>query len=53
MRVFIVGPPGGFAKQISQGIATDFGYECVNVGNLFKEEAQKQTELGKKIKERI
>jgi len=41
MRVFIVGPPGSYAKQIAQGLGTDFGYECINVGNIFKEEAIK------------
>lgn len=41
MWIFIVGPPGSFAKSIAQGIATDFGYECINIGNIFKEEALK------------
>lgn len=53
MRIFIVGAPGACSKQIADAIQSEFAYDLVKVGQLFQAESQKNTDLGKKIKEKV
>ena len=53
MKVVLLGPPGSGKGTVAQMLVEDFDFEYLSTGIMFREEAKKQDEMGKKIKELI
>lgn len=47
----MLGPPGSFRKDYSLYIAEQFGWACIDLGELLKKEVIKKSEIGKKVQD--
>lgn len=45
----MLGPPGAFKKENALYISEQFGWKCIDTGDLLRKEVMKKTETGKKI----
>eukprot|EP00331_Platyophrya_macrostoma_P033037 CAMPEP_0176444716 /NCGR_PEP_ID=MMETSP0127-20121128/23237_1 /TAXON_ID=938130 /ORGANISM="Platyophrya macrostoma, Strain WH" /LENGTH=452 /DNA_ID=CAMNT_0017830295 /DNA_START=17 /DNA_END=1375 /DNA_ORIENTATION=- len=50
-KIFIVGPPGSKARELSLQLADYLHYTCTSVGDLLHKEISKRSDLGKKIED--
>lgn len=46
-----MGPPGSFRKENALYISEQFGWKCIDTGDLLRKEVLKKSELGKKIQD--
>ncbi len=53
MRICLLGPPGSGKGTVAKKIHERYGVPVIEVGSLLREEASKQTTLGKRIKKII
>jgi adenylate kinase len=53
MKLVILGPPGSGKGTVSERLAKDFHLLHISIGSLLRQEAKKNTPLGKKIKSYI
>lgn len=51
MRLIVLGPPGGGKGTYSSRISDRYGIPHIATGDIFREEVEKETELGKEVKE--
>lgn len=52
-KIFIIGPTGSNARELSLEISDHLKFTCVSVGDLLKKEISKKTALGQEIETAI
>lgn len=52
-RIWILGPPGSGKSTQAEILSENFGYTTINIRTIYSEEARKETDRGRLLKETL